>query len=90
MSDSSRNVAPAIDPKNTPVTSPGHLEDNLQANNPSSDMVEIPGTKVFQNAPLGDPNSTDICVNLDHSKFSIEGGGSRSKRSHYCEYYSGI
>jgi len=75
MNDPSRNAAPAIDPKITPINSPGHLEDNPQANNRASDMVEIPGTEVFQNTPPGDRNSTDICVNLDHSKFSIEQGG---------------
>ena len=74
MNDPSRNAAPAIDPKITPINT-GHLDDNHpQANNSSSDKVFLPGTAVFQNTPPGDQNSTDICVNLDHSKFSIEGG----------------
>ena len=72
MNDPSRNAAPPIDPKITPINA-GHLDDNHpQANNGSSDKVFIPGSAVFQNTPPGDQNSTDICVNLDHSKFSIE------------------
>ena len=75
MNDPSRNAAPAIDPKITHINSLGHLEDNPQANNCSSDMAEIPGSEVFQNTSPGDQKSTDICVNLDHSKFSIDQGG---------------
>ena len=74
MNDPSRNAAPAIDPKITPINA-GHLDDNHpQANNSSSDKVFVPGTAGFQNSPPGDQNSTDICVNLE-SKFSIDQGG---------------
>ena len=70
MSHQSRDASPALGPKITQNNSLGHPDDNPRANNSSYDKVDGHCTAVFQSTSPGARNSSDICVNLDHSKFS--------------------
>ena len=74
MNHQSRKASPALDPKITQINTLVHLDDTPQPNNSSFDKVDGHGFAVFQSTPPGDRNSTDIWVNLDHSKFSTQQG----------------
>ena len=72
MNDQSCDAACAINSEITPINSIHHQDVTPLTNNKSSDNVDrdIPADDSFTQS--GDQNSSNICVNLDDSKFSSQ------------------
>ena len=72
MNDQPRDAARAIDSEITPINSIDHQDVTPLTNNKSSDNVDqhVPADDRYTQP--GDQDSSNICVNLEDSKFSSQ------------------